>query len=140
LSFVHADSEPVGPYGEHPNSDSYREGVQAAARDALTTIHGFMRGEIEGLRTCRSLVNDGYLREIAPIELLLGFIGVESEFDTQPDDERQHLFEPADWTEICQQRDRYFATVRDSMESDCTALAAHLEHWQRDHPPRVVGE
>lgn len=137
---MHDFQEPVGPFGESQSSESYRAGVQEAARDALAAIEAHLRGELDGLLTCRAIVNDPYLREIVPIELLLGFIGAESNFDLDLDPKRAHLFEPSYWAELCARRDAYFASEGGSIVSDCDALAAHLEQWQRDNPPSPVDD
>lgn len=133
---MHAFQDPVGPFGESRASDSYRAGVQEAARDALSAIAAHRRGEVDGLLTCRAIVNDPYLREIVPIELLLGFIGAESNFDLDLDPKRAHLLEPSYWAELCERRDAYFASEGGSIVTDCDALFAHLVQWQRENPPR----
>jgi len=130
---VHADRS--GPYGEDLSSESYRIGVQAGARDALEAIASHRRGEVDALVTCRSIVNDPYLREITPFEMLRGFIAADAQFDLDLDPERSHLFEPGDWIELCAERDEYFASEDGSIVRDLDALATHLEQWQRDNPP-----
>ncbi len=108
-----------------------------AAHDALAAIERYRRGEIDGLALCRSIVNDEPLRGIAPIRLLLGFIGVESQFGADPD---EGDVDPAELAESRAEREELLAEESASLARDCDALAAHLERWQRDHPPRVVGE
>lgn len=132
---MHDVSERTGPFGEALSSETYRSGLQAAARDALEAIASHRRGEVDALLTCRSIVNDPYLREITPFDLLRGFIAADAQFDLDLDPGRSHLFEPADWIELCAERDVYFASAEGSIVRDCDVLAAHLEQWQRDNPP-----
>lgn len=107
-----------------------------AARDALAAIASYRRGEIDGLVLSRSLVDDEALREIVPIRLLLGFIGVDSQFDRSPDEET----DPIALADCTAEREELLAEESASLARDCDALAAHLEQWRRDHPPRFVGE
>lgn len=132
---MHDYQEKVGPYGESVASDTYRNRVQSAARDALDLIADYGRGAIDPLSVCKGLVGDRYLREIAPPDLFLGFRAVDSEFDFDLHESRAHLYEPAYWAELCAGRDAYFAREGNSIDSDCAALAAYLEQWRRDHPP-----
>jgi len=111
--------------------------VDRAVRDALDAIERHRRGEIDGLALVRTIVNDEPLREIVPIRFLLGFIGVESQFGADPDDEHA---DPAELAELRAEREEQLAEESAGLTRDCTALAEHLEQWQRDHPPRVVGE
>ena len=122
-------TESHGPHGELRSSPAYRTHVAAAARDALTTIDRYVRGEIDGLAACRSIVNDEYLREIAPITLLIGFIGVESRFGQDPDEDEAGG-DPAELAEQRAERDEFLAEEAESLTRDCTALASHLNEWQ----------
>ncbi len=137
---MHGFEERLGPYGESLASDTYRKGIQESARDALAAIVSYRRGEFDALRTCRTLVNDPYLREIVPIELLRAFIVAEAQFDLDLDVERADKFEPAEWADLCAERDEYFASEDGSIVRDWDALAVHLEQWQRDNPPRRVDD
>lgn len=130
---------PRGPRGESHASAGYREAVQAAARDALATIEARRRGEIRDLRACQLLVNDEYLREIVPFELLRGLIGVESQCDA-PDEGGAALHEPGDLAELRAHEDGYLESEHESVGRDCDALAAHLDRWRRDNPPPTGGD
>ncbi|MCY2960574.1 MAG: hypothetical protein NTY35_10455 [Planctomycetota bacterium] len=119
-----------------PSNDD-RPRVESAARDALAVIANYRRGEIDGLALCRALVNDESLREVAPIRLLLGFIGVESQFGADPDEDGA---DAADLAESRAEREELLAEESASLARDCDALAEHLERWQRDNPPPSAGD
>jgi len=120
-----------GKSGDHRSSAAHRAHLETAARDALATIERYLRGEIDGLVACRAIVNDEHLREIVPIRLLVGFIGVESQFGQDADDEEEPL-DPAEVAEQRAERDELLADEAESLTRDCAALAAHLEKWRRD--------
>lgn len=109
-----------------------RDEARIAARDALAMIERYRRGEVDGLTLCRTLVDDESLREIVPIPLLLGFIGVESQFDRSPDDET----DPVALADRRAERDEVLAEEGALLARDCDALVAHLERWQHEHPIR----
>lgn len=123
-----------GPNGE-PRSPAHRAHLETAAREALATIERYSSGEIDGLVACRALVNDEFLREITPIRLLVGFIGVESQFAQDPDDDEPPL-DPAELAEQRAERDELLAEEAESLTRDCAALAAHLRQWQDENVTR----
>jgi len=104
--------------------------VDRAVRDALDSIERHRRGEIDGLALVRAVVNDEPLREIVPIRLLLGFIGVESQFGADLDEEHA---DPAELADLRAEREELLAEESPGLTRDCDALAEHLEQWQRDH-------
>jgi|GEM_PF-5577966 len=122
------------PAESRGSSDAARVRVATAAIDALAAVLGFRLGEIDGLALCRSIVNDESLREIVPIPLLLGFIGVEAQFGADPDEEDADPIELAD---LRAERAELLGEEHESLTRDCDVLAAHLETWLRGNPPTV---
>ncbi len=109
--------------------------VRTAAESALDAIRRYKRGEIDGLDASRSIVNEESLREIVPVPLLLGFIGVEAQFPAELDAERAAKLDPADLAALRAERDELLTDAGEELASACAALVAHLEAWQREHPP-----
>ncbi len=109
--------------------------VRTAAESALDAIRRYGRGEIDGLDASRSIVNEESLREIVPVPLLLGFIGVEAQFPAELDAERAAKLDPADLAALRAERDELLTDAGDELATACAALTAHLEQWQREHPP-----
>jgi hypothetical protein len=124
---VDGPADRLGPFGERTDSPEYRAGVRDAARDALAAIGDHRRGATDVVDLCRSIVNDPYLREIAPIELLLGFIRAEAAFglEEEAEEEPREVEEP----------DEDDVDELDSIRQGCDALAAHLERWQHEQAP-----
>lgn len=112
--------------------------VRTAAESALDTIRRYKRGEIDGLDASRSIVNDESLREIVPVPLLLGFIGVEAQFPAELDPARAAKLDPTELAELRAERDELLTDAAEELRAACAALTAHLETWQREHPsPRT---
>ncbi len=124
-------AETLDPRGESRGSDAERVPLANAMRDALAAVQRFRQGEIDGLALSRWLVNDEPLREIVPIRLLIGFIGVEAQFGADPDEE--HV-DPVELVDLRAEREELLAEAHESLTRDCDVLAAHLEQWQRTHP------
>jgi hypothetical protein len=125
--------------GNTGGSGAALAGARASAREALAAIADYRSGRIDGLHACRSIVNDEPLREIVPIGLLLGFIGVESQFGADAEDDATSSRTPDELAELRAERDEVLTEVSDELHASCTALAAHLERWQRENPPPAVG-
>jgi hypothetical protein len=121
------------------NTGTSLAGARASAREALAAIADYTSGRIDGVQACRRIVNDEPLREIVPIGLLIGFIGVESEFGADPEDEATSSRTPDEIAEQRAERDELLTEVSDELHASCTALAAHLERWQLENPPPAVG-
>lgn len=113
-----------GPHGEPVSSPAYRAAVDLAARDALAAIESHRRGEVDDLGLCRAIVDDEYLREIVPIELLRGLIGREA-LGEPDDDEVEDVDEPQSFT-AGDGEDEIVEEI-ESIDADRDALAAHLE-------------
>jgi len=123
--------------GNTGGSGASLTGARASAREALAAIADYTSGRIDGIQACRRIVNDESLREIVPIGLLIGFIGVESEFGADPEDEASRT--PDEIAEQRAERDELLTEVSDELSASCTALAAHLERWLLENPPPAVG-
>ena len=122
--------------GDKPKAPS--AAVRTAAESVLDVIRRYKRGEIDGLDASRSIVNDEDLREIVPVPLLLGFIGVEAQFPAEIDAERAAKLDPTELADLRAERDELLSDAGDELATACAALTAHLEAWQREHPPSRI--